>query len=202
MGIRDRRHLLPRRRQAGRACPSARWSSIWTLKCSTMSIALGGRGVALPSNSSGDVPPSSPFGKKGGGMHDLPRPLTWPPVFWTHRWTCLPSRQWGPGWVGKKSGTCTTKYTNSEDYQGPHQCEPEWTEELARDMVSSLKEHLRLESGASHQGDLESPNQQMPGHLQSKTPRRRRSDTSTERDLAEAREAHWRVLGCHSHIGG
>ena len=35
-------------------------------------------GVASSSNSSGDVPPSSPFGEEGGGIHDLPRPLTLP----------------------------------------------------------------------------------------------------------------------------
>ena len=36
----------------------------------------------------------------------------------------------------------------------------------------------------------------------SKTPRRGRRDTSTERGLTEAREAHWRAPGHCSHLGG
>ena len=41
---------------------------------------MGGGGFALPPNSSGDVPPSSPFREEGGRMHEPLRPPTWPPT--------------------------------------------------------------------------------------------------------------------------
>ena len=80
MAIKDRRLLLTRSKLGGRACPSVRWNGGWMLKCSWMSTHIGRWGVALPPNSSGDVPPSSPFREKRGRTHDLPRLLTWPPM--------------------------------------------------------------------------------------------------------------------------
>ena len=71
--------------------------------------------------------------------------------------------------------------------------ELEWMEELATKIVSSLKDHLgqkgdeplwRMEELGP--ADVQSP--------RSKTPRRWRRDTSTERGLMEAREAQWRAL--------
>ena len=83
---------------------------------------------------------------------------------------------------------------------GSPPCGLEWTEELVRDMVSSLKNHLRQKGGQPPREPEESePADNWP--LQSKTPRRRRRDTSTERDLAEMTEAHQRALA-QSHLGG
>ena len=85
-----------------------------------MSTCVGKRGVASTPNSSGDVSPSNPFVEKGGGMHGLLRPLTWPPMSGpTGR--CL--HHPGSGALdqqGKKLGTYTTRCINSEGYQGPH----------------------------------------------------------------------------------
>ena len=71
--------------------------------------------------------------------------------------------------------------------------ELEWMEELAAKIVSSLKDHLGWKGGESLQrikepglADIQPP--------RSKTPRRGRRDTSTERGLAEVREAHKRAL--------
>ena len=63
---------------------------------------------------------------------------------------------------------------------------------LASEIMSSLKDCLEQKGGNSWQRVVE------PGLVdvwspQKKTPRRRR-DTSTERDLTKAREAHWRAL--------
>ena len=72
-------------------------------------------------------------------------------------------------------------------------CGPEWTEELFRDMVSSLKDHLRQKGGQPSRGLGESePADAWP--LRSKTPSRRMRDTSANRDLAKVREAHQRAL--------
>ena len=81
MWIKDRRPLPPRSKQGERACPSVRWNGRWMLKCPWMSTHVGRWGVASAPNSSGDVLPSSPFGEKGGRIHDLLRPPTWPPMF-------------------------------------------------------------------------------------------------------------------------
>ena len=60
-------------------------------------------------------------------------------------------------------------------------------------MVSSLKNHLRQKGGQPQRGLGEyEPADAWP--LWSKTPRRRRRDTSTNRDLAKVREAHQRTL--------
>ena len=112
---------------------------------------------------------------------------------WTHRWTSLPSRQWGPKLAGKKLGTWTTRCTSSEDYQAP----TVWArtdEGIGWGMVSSLKDCLRQKGGQPPRG----PEESKPAAAQpswSETPRRRRRDTSTKRDLAEVREAHQRTLG-------
>ena len=69
----------------------------------------------------------------------------------------------------------------------------EWMVELAAEMVSSLKDHLGQKGGKPLQG-IEEPG---PADIQppkSKPPRSGRRDTSAERDLAQAREAHQRPL--------
>ena len=66
-------------------------------------------------------------------------------------------------------------------------------EELATEIVSSLKDHLRQKEGKPLQG-IEEPGLADVQPPRSKTPRRGRSDTSAERDLAEVREAHQRSL--------
>ena len=72
---------------------------------------------------------------------------------------------------------------------GSPPCGLEWTEELVSDVVSSLKDCLRHKGGQPSTGLGESkPADAWPP--QSKTPRKRRRDTSAKRDLAEAREAH------------
>ena len=63
---------------------------------------------------------------------------------------------------------------------------------LASEIMSSLKDHLEQKEGDSQQR-VEEPG---PADFQSpwrKSPRRRR-DTSAQRDLMEAREAHQRAL--------
>ena len=72
-------------------------------------------------------------------------------------------------------------------------CGPEWMEELTTEVVSSLKDHLRQKEGKPLWG-LEEPGLADVQPPRSKTPRRGRRGTSTERDLAEVREAHWRAL--------
>ena len=72
-------------------------------------------------------------------------------------------------------------------------CGLEWTEELVRDVVSSLKDCLRQKGGQPSRGLGESKAADAWPPW-SKTPRRRRRDTSAERDLSEAREAHQRAL--------
>ena len=64
---------------------------------------------------------------------------------------------------------------------------------LADEIVSSLKDCLGWKEGKPLQGLVEPGLADIQPPM-SKTPRRRRRDTSTERDLAEAREAHWRAL--------
>ena len=70
---------------------------------------------------------------------------------------------------------------------------PEWMEKLATEIVSSLKDCLRWKGGKPLQG-LQEPGLADVQPPRSKTSRRGRRDTSTERDLAEAREAHWKAL--------
>ena len=66
-------------------------------------------------------------------------------------------------------------------------------EKLVGDMVSSLKNHLRQKGGQPPRGPEESK-LAAAQPLQSRTPRRRRRDTSAKRDLDKAREAHQRAL--------
>ena len=71
--------------------------------------------------------------------------------------------------------------------------ELEQTEELATEIVSSLKDCL------GWKGDEPLQRMEEPGLTdiwppRSKTPRRGRKDTSTERGLIKAREAHWKTL--------
>ena len=72
--------------------------------------------------------------------------------------------------------------------------EPEWIEELTTEVVSSLEDHLGWKGGEPP-WTMEEPG---PTNIQpprSKTPRRGSRDTSTERNLAEVREAHQRAFG-------
>ena len=66
-------------------------------------------------------------------------------------------------------------------------------EELVGVMMSSLKDHLRWKGGQPPRG-LEESKLAAAWPSQSKTPRRRRRDISTKRDLTEMREAHQRAL--------
>ena len=66
-------------------------------------------------------------------------------------------------------------------------------EELATEILSSIKDHMGQKEGKSLQG-IEEPGLADIWPPRSKTPRRGRRDTSAERDLAKAREAHWRAL--------
>ena len=66
-------------------------------------------------------------------------------------------------------------------------------EELATEIVSSLKDCLQ-QKGDEPLWRIEEPGPTDVQSLGSKTPRRGRRDTSTERGLAKMREAHWRAL--------
>ena len=66
-------------------------------------------------------------------------------------------------------------------------------EELVGNMVSSLKDCLRWKGDQPSRG-LEESKLEAAQPSWSKTPRRRRRDTSAKRDLTEAREAHQRAL--------
>ena len=74
---------------------------------------------------------------------------------------------------------------------------PSWElgqmEELATEIVPSLKDHLG-QKGDEPLWRMEEPGLADVQPPRSKTPRRGRRDTSTERGLAEVREAHWRTL--------
>ena len=94
----------------------------------------------------------------------------------------LPSDQWGSGPAGKKSDTYIIRCINSGGYQGL-----EWMEELTGNVVSSLKECLRWKEG-KQSGGPEEPGLADVQPSRSKTLRRERRCTSTERDLFEARE--------------
>ena len=109
---------------------------------------------------------------------------------WTCRQMSLLSRQWGSRPAGKRSGTYTTKCTR---LPGSPLCGPEWTEELAGDVVSSFKNCLRWKGGQPPR-ELEESKLVDAQPFQSKTPRRRRRDASMERDLAKASKAHQRAL--------
>ena len=76
---------------------------------------------------------------------------------------------------------------------GSPPCGPEQMEELAGDVVSSLKDCLRQKGAQLPRGPEESE-LAATQPLQSETPRRRRRDISAKRDLAKAREAHQRAL--------
>ena len=65
-------------------------------------------------------------------------------------------------------------------------------EELTAKLVSSLKDCLRWKEGKPLWG-LEEPGLADVHPPRSKTPRKGRRGTSTERDLAKVREAHWRA---------
>ena len=186
--IKGRRPSPPRSKWGGRVCPSARWNGRWMLKCFLDKYPHWEAGGCITPNSSGDVPPSSPFREKGGRMHDLPRPPTWPPMSGPTGRSPLPSRQLGPKLAGKK-GTCTTRCTSSKDYQGLH-CVGQNRQRNWLGMWCPPWKTTWGRKGANCQEDQKSPNQQLPSHHGARTPRRRRRDTSTKRDLAEVREAH------------
>ena len=69
----------------------------------------------------------------------------------------------------------------------------EQMEELAPEIVSSLKDHLGQKGGKPLQ-EIEEPGLADIQPPRSKTPRRGRRDTSAETDLAEVREVHQRAL--------
>ena len=69
----------------------------------------------------------------------------------------------------------------------------EWMEELATEIVSSLKDHLGQKEDEPL-WRMEEPGLTDIQPPRSKTPRRGRKDTSTERGLAKVREVHQRAL--------
>ena len=181
--IRDRGPLLPRSMQGGRTCPSMRWNGGWILKCSSMSIHVGRQGVASPPNSSGDVPPNSPFREKGGRTHDLQRSPTWPPTSGPTGGTSPLSRQWD------------LYYQISKLWRLPGSplCGPEWIEELVRDMVSSLKNHLRQKGGQPPRGPEESkPADTWPSW--SKNPKKNEEGHFHQKRPCWGEGGHWRAL--------
>ena len=93
----------------------------------------------------------------------------------------------GPQTSREESKPYTMRYTNSGGYQGPPR-EPE----LVAEVVSSLEDHLGWKGGEMPQttGEPNATDVQPP---RSRIPRRGR-DASTERSLAEVREAHWKAL--------
>ena len=125
-------------------------------------------------------------------MHDLLRLPTWPPTSEpVGGCLCCPGSG-APNQQGRDQGPVLASVQAPKITMSPP-CGPEQTEELVADMVSSLKNCLRQKGGQPPRGLEESkPATAQPS--QSKTPRRRRRDTSTKRDLAEAREAHQRAL--------
>ena len=74
-------------------------------------------------------------------------------------------------------------------------------EELAAKIVSSLKDHLKQKRDEPL-WKMEEPGATDVQPPRSKTPRRGRRDTSAERGLAEAREAHWKALATAATLGG
>ena len=76
---------------------------------------------------------------------------------------------------------------------GSPPCWPEQMEELTANVVSSMKDCLRWKDGKPLWGS-EKPGPADVQPSRSKTPRRGRRSTSTERDLAEVREVHQRAL--------
>ena len=111
---------------------------------------------------------------------------------WIHRQTSLLYKHWGPRLVGKKSrtvlpGVQTPKTTMvSTVWAGTSQGTSQGCGVL-------LEKPPRAERGLATKGLGEyEPAGAQP--LWSKTPRRRKRDTSTERDLTKVREAHQRAL--------
>ena len=82
--------------------------------------------------------------------------------------------------------------TSSGGYQGLPCGDPEWIEEPVAEVVSSLEDCLGQKGGEPPQM-IEEPEPIDVWPLRSKTPRRGRRDTSVERSLTEAREAHCRA---------
>ena len=76
---------------------------------------------------------------------------------------------------------------------GSPPCGLEQMEKLTAEVVSSLRYHLRWKEGKPLQG-LEEPGLADVQPPRSKTPRRGRRGTSTERDLDKVREAYQRDL--------
>ena len=71
--------------------------------------------------------------------------------------------------------------------------EPKWMEELTAEVVSCLEDHLGQKGGKPSQM-MEEPDSINIWPPRSKTPRRGNRDTSAERRLTKAREAHQRAL--------
>ena len=130
---------------------------------------MGGRGATLPPNSTGNVPSSCSFGEKGGRTNDLPRPP-------------------GPHTSREEIRDLYHQVYKLMRLLGSPPCGPEQAGKLMRDIVSSLKNHLR-------QKEDELPGAAQAAHpMQNRTPWGERGVTLAETQLAEAREAHWRAL--------
>ena len=82
---------------------------------------------------------------------------------------------------------------------GPPSCGPKWAQEATRDILSSLKDHLRWRRGdyLAGSGGLE-PASTHQSYSWDGASQRERQDTSGEWELAEAREAHWQALAAAS----
>ena len=116
-----------------------------------MVSVLGGGGVAPPSNSPGDISPSSSFREKEGRMHDLLMPPTWPPMSGpAGGHLCCPGSG-VPDQQGRNQGPVLSHMQTLKTTRSPL-CGPEWTEELVSDEVSSLKDCLRWERGPAIKG--------------------------------------------------
>ena len=190
--IRDRRPSMPRSRWGGRACPFMRCSNGWMLKCSLISIHIGRQGVASPSNSSGDVPPSSSFGEKRGRMHDPLRLLTWPPASWSTGGCLCCTGNGAPDQQGRNLRPVLPRIHTLKITQVLTM----WAgmeRGIGQGHGVLLEKLPEAERGPTTKGTKGStPADAQP--LWSKTPRGRRRDTSTKRDLAEERGAHQRAL--------
>ena len=125
-------------------------------------------------------------------MIDLPRSLTWPPTSGSAG-RCLHCPTVGPQTSREEIRNLYYQVYKLWRLPGSPLCGPEQAKELARNVVSSLKNCLRWRGGEPLRvlGEYK-PAGAWPSC--SKTPRRRRRDTSAKRDFTEAREAHWRAL--------
>ena len=153
---------------------------------------LGGTGTTPPSDSPGNVPPSCSLGMERGRTNDPPRLLAWPSTLDTQADISVVQL------VGYQTTREEIRDLCHQVYKlrrlpGSLQCRPEQVHELTRDVVSSLKNHLRQRVVEQPRGH-EEPEPADTHPSWDKTSQRMRWGTSAEREPAEAREAHWQVL--------